>query len=132
MTRTTRWLRRRAVGAHALSAVLVESRRVGGQPLQRFVIHLGTIQVSERGMSDVRIASGGRAPRWAVAAFWDCVARKLDAVEEPFDREAVEDMIAARVPRPSLDAAVPIRGQDVFGSSIDATVVSSSSAGPPA
>jgi hypothetical protein len=98
MTRTDRYRGRCRIGAHALAAVLVESRRVNGSPRQRFA-HLGTVQVWENGYGDVSVASGGRAERMAVVRFWEQVARKLDAVQGLRDRETVETMISARVPR---------------------------------
>ena len=100
MTRTGRFRGRYQIGAHALIAVLVESRRVNGSPRQRFVAHLGSIQVWENGRGDVAIGTGGRAYRAAILGFWARVSRELDAIEEPYDRDAVEAKISASVPRP--------------------------------
>jgi hypothetical protein len=100
MTRTGRFSGRYHIGAHALTAVLVESRRVNGSPRQRFVAHLGTIEVWETERGDVAIGTGGRAHQGAVLNFWACVCRRLGAVEEPYDRDVVEASIAANVPRP--------------------------------
>ena len=110
LTRTTRIHGRFGIGGHALSAVLVESRRVAGKPRQRFVAHLGTIRVWDTmmGKGDVPIAGGGRAHHVDARGFWDSVSRKLDVIERAFDRDIVEAGIAARVPRlaPIPDLAV--------------------------
>ncbi len=90
----------RSPGAQALRGLLVETRRLGGKPRQRTLAYLGTVEVWENGLGQVAIGGGGRAYEWQVAAFWDRVSRKLDGLEEPFDRDAVEAMIAARVPGP--------------------------------
>ena len=102
MTRTNRYRGRLAIGAHALSAVLVECRRVNGTPRQRFLAHLGTIEVWENGRGDIAIGTGGRVYGPAVMAFWRRVSRKLDTLRVRCDRQAVERMIAAKVPRPSV------------------------------
>ena len=83
LTRTTRIHGRFGIGGHALSAVLVESRRVAGKPRQRFVAHLGTIRVWDAmmGKGDVPIAGGGRAHHVDARGFWDSVSRKLDVIE---------------------------------------------------
>ena len=47
MTRTNRYRGRFSIGAHALSAVLVECRRFEGKPRQRFLAQLGTIEVGK-------------------------------------------------------------------------------------
>lgn len=78
----------------------METRRVGGKPRQRTLAYLGTLQVWENGLGQVEIGGGGRAYEWQITAFWNRVSRKLDDLAEPFDRDAVEGMIAARVPRP--------------------------------
>ncbi len=102
LTRTTRSHGRFAIGGHALSVVLVESRRVAGRPRQRFVAHLATLRVwdAATGKGDVPMAGGGRACRTDARGFWECVSRKLDAIDRVFDRNVVEARIAARVPRP--------------------------------
>jgi hypothetical protein len=105
MTRTNRYLGRHRIGARALTGVLVECRRINGSPRQRFVAHLGTIRVSENGMGEVAIGTGGKARRADIVAFWDQVSRKLDAVEVPYDRDEVEAMVSAKVPRPDAPAA---------------------------
>ncbi len=100
MTRTDRYRGRFSIGAHALCAVLVECRRVNGKPQQRFLAHLGTIEVwDDAGTGDIAIGTGGRAKGPAVVMFWRRVSRKLDTLGLPSDRLAVEDMIAAKVPR---------------------------------
>jgi hypothetical protein len=100
MTRTGRCRGWNQIGAHALTAVLVESRRVNGSPRQRFIAHLGTIRVWEQGRGEVAIGTGGQAWWAEIIAFWDRLSRKLDALEEPPDRDAVEAMVSANVPRP--------------------------------
>ena len=100
MTRTGRYRGRCEIGAHALSAALVESVRVNGSPRQRFVAHLGTVRVWENGRGQVAIGRGRASPS-DLMSFWRSVAAKLDALNEPFDREVVESMIGATVPRPS-------------------------------
>jgi hypothetical protein len=100
MTRTDRYRGRFSIGAHALSAVLVECRRVYGKPHQRFLAHLGTIEVwDDAGIADIAIGTGGRAKWPAVVMFWRRVSRKLDTLGLLCDRLAVEKMIAAKVPR---------------------------------
>lgn len=99
LTRTGRFRGRCLIGAHALSAVLVESQRVNGSPRQRFVAHLGTVRVWENGRGQVEIGTG-RALHSEVMGFWGRVCRSLDGVEEHFDRDVVEAMIGATVPRP--------------------------------
>lgn len=63
LTRTTAYHGRFGIGGYALSAALVESRRVAGRPRQRFVAHLATVRVwdASTGRGDVPIAGGGRA-----------------------------------------------------------------------
>jgi hypothetical protein len=51
-------------------------------------------------MGEVTIGSGGQARQAEIIAFWHRVSRKLDTIPEPLDRDAVEAMVAARVPRP--------------------------------
>jgi len=103
MTRTNRYRGRFSIGTHALSAVLVECRRVNGKPRQRFLAHLGTIEVwDDVGRGDIAIGTGGRASRPAVVVFWRRVYRKLDTLRVHCDRQAVEGMIAAKVPRLSV------------------------------
>ena len=99
MTRTGSLTGRYPIGAHALTAVLVESRRVNGSPRQRIIASLGTIHVWEDGRGEVAVGTGGRARMGDVIGFWDRVSQLLDTVEQP-DRDAVEKMIATRVPRP--------------------------------
>ncbi len=100
MTRTNRCRGRFSIGTHALSAVLVECRRVEGKPRQRFIAQLGTIEVwDDDGRGDIAIGTGGRASWPCVVAFWQRVSRKLNTLRVPCDRRVVEGMIAARVPR---------------------------------
>ncbi len=103
LTRTTRFHGRFVIGGHALSAVLVESRRVVGGPRQRFVAHLATLRVwdAATGRGDVPVAGGGRAYRVDARGFWEGVSLKLDVIGAAFDRDIVEARIAARVPRPA-------------------------------
>lgn len=103
MTRTDRHRGRYCIGAHALTAVLVESRRVDGKSRQRFLAYLGTIEVwddSRRG--DIAIGTGGRAKWPAVVMFWQRVSRQLDALPVWCNRQSVEEMLAAKVPRLSM------------------------------
>jgi hypothetical protein len=101
-----RWKKRRMTEhGYTLSAVVAECRRVDGRPRQRFVAHLATLEVWENGFGDVAIGFGGRASRAVVSRFWNDVARKLDASEHVRDRDAVEAMIARRVPR-SVESSV--------------------------
>ncbi|MHC4128747.1 MAG: hypothetical protein ACYTE6_07535 [Planctomycetota bacterium] len=46
------------------------------------------------------IGNGGQARQSGIIAFWDRLSRKLDTIAEPYDRAAVEAMVASRVPRP--------------------------------
>lgn len=100
MTRAARGRGPCPIGAHALACVLVECRRVNGRPRQKFVARLGTLQVWENGRGEVAIGTGGRAYPAAIIAFWDRLSRKLDALKVPHDRDAVEAMISANLPRP--------------------------------
>ena len=100
MTRTDRHRGRYHLDTHALTAVLVESRRDAGRPRQRFVAHLATMWVWNNASEGMEIGTGGRASEAEITAFWVRVAQKLDAIEEPFDRDAVETRISANVPRP--------------------------------
>ncbi len=100
MTRTGRYRGRHQTGARALTGVLVESRRVNGSPRQRFVAPLGTVRVWEQGRGEAAIGTGGQACQAEIIAFWDRLSRKLDAIEEPYDRDAAEAMASANVPRP--------------------------------
>jgi hypothetical protein len=108
LTRTTRFHGRHSKRGHALSAVLVESRRVAGSPRQRFVAHLATLQVwdTATGKGDVSIARGGLAYRHEAEIFWERVSGTLDAIGQAFDRDLVEARIAARVPRDPAYSAV--------------------------
>jgi hypothetical protein len=106
LTRTQRCQGSHQTGAHALTGVVVESRRVNGRPRQRFVAYLGTITVWDNGWGEVAIETGGRAFRFEITGFWDRLSRKLDSIEAPLDRDAVEAMVAANVPRPGLASAV--------------------------
>ena len=83
---------------------MVECHRVNGRPRQRFVAHLGTIQVWENGMGEVPIGTGGRAYPAVIIGFWHRLSRKLDALQVLHDRGAVEAKVSAVVPRP--DAAM--------------------------
>ncbi len=100
MTRTGRYRGRCEIGAQALTAVLVESVRVNGSPRQRFVAHLGTVRVWENGRGQVAIGTGRASPS-DVRGFWGRVSVRLDAVQSPLDRDAVERMVAMTVPRPA-------------------------------
>ena len=106
MTRALRYSGRRDIGAFALTAVLVECRRVGGRPRQRFVAHLGTVRVWKNGLGEVAVAGGGSAFTSDVRSFWTDVARKLNAVNESYDRAAIEA---------SIDAVVTARGPSLGG-----------------
>jgi hypothetical protein len=55
-------------------------------------------------MGEVPIGSRGRAYPAVIIAFWDRLSWKLDALQVPHDRGAVEAKVSAVVPRP--DAAM--------------------------
>lgn len=75
---------------YALDAVLVESRRVDGQPRQRHVGHLASIREHE-------LIAGWP---YALDRFWAAVERRLIALAVPEgDRDRVRDTLAKRVPR---------------------------------
>ena len=77
-----------AAGARR-AAVLVECRRVGGQPRQRVVRYLGSIREERLGSVAAR------------ARFWQGVDEKLGAVPlTPSERTRAEAALAAVVPRP--------------------------------
>ena len=76
-----------------LSAVLVESRREGGRPRQKFIRHLGSVRQSSLGLV---LATG---------SFWKRVDQSLGALDlSPEERRAIEARIALRVPRPEPEA----------------------------
>jgi hypothetical protein len=99
------------IGAHALACVLVECRRVNGRPRQKFVARLGTLQIWENGRGEVAIGTGGHAHAAAIIAFWDRLSRKLDALKVPHDRDAVETMVSAKVPRPDDEMRARVGGR---------------------
>lgn len=74
----------------ALVAVVVESRRIGGQPRQRLVKYVGSIR-----LDDVHLPSARRE-------FWDRAAVRL-AQFTPEARKRLEDAIAAKIPRPPAE-----------------------------
>ncbi len=103
MTRTNRYRGRFSIGAHALSASLVECRRVDGKPRQRFLAYLGTIEVwDDVGAGDIAIGTGGCAKWPAVVMFWQGVCRQLDTLRVRCDSHSVYGMICAKVPRVSV------------------------------
>ncbi len=90
-----RWQRRRRVrrgkSSPLLTAVLVESRRVDGDPRQRTIAYLGGIREA---YVDVR--------EWEHRAFWRGVDERLDALGlDPEVRARVEASVEARVRRVS-------------------------------
>ncbi len=101
MTRTNRCRGRFSIGTHALSAVLVECRRVDGKPRQRFIAQLGTIEVWDYdGRGDIAIGTGGRASWPCVVAFWRRVSQKLDTLRVPCDRLVPAVDTLSTVPMP--------------------------------
>ncbi len=88
-----RWQRRRRVRkgrkSPLLTAVLVESRRVNGQPRQHVVAYLGGIREAYIDVSE-----------WQHRAFWRRVDDRLDELElDPDTRARIEASVAARVRR---------------------------------
>ncbi len=87
-----RWQRRRRKrygGSPLLTAVLVESRRVDGDPRQRTVAYLA-------GIREKFIGEHERAHR----KFWRKVDERLDELAlDPATRARIEAGVAARVPR---------------------------------
>ncbi len=90
-----RWQRKKRVDrdkwGQLLCAVLVESRRVDGEPRQRTIAYLGSIREG-----CIESALG-----WHVE-FWHDVARRLDQLGDglaPDEREKVEAALAKRVRR---------------------------------
>ena len=75
-------------------AILVESARVGGKPVQRHIAYLG-------GITDSSIAIlHQRCFFWdGIAAGFDKLGKKVSAA----DRKNLEAVIAAKVPRPSAE-----------------------------
>ena len=87
--------------SYALTAALVESKRVNGTPRQRFVAHLGTLKVWDNGVGDVVMGSGGKSYQAVVVSFWRDVEKRLDALGDVIpDREQIMLKIAEVVPRP--------------------------------
>ena len=88
-----RWQRRGRVrtgkASPLMSAVLVDSRRVGGKPRQKVVAYLG-------GIRETRINVSERYHR----EFWQSVDDRLDALQlDPDIRERIEASIESRVRR---------------------------------
>lgn len=92
-----RWKRRRMTGPYlpdgsqyAISAVLVESRRVNGKPRQKVIKHLGCIR--ESGIIHVGHRIG----------FWQTAAAAFKALNLPPEQQhAIEQALQKRVPFPS-------------------------------
>ena len=81
---------RKRIGSPLLTAVLVESHRVGGKPRQRTVAYLA-------GILEVRI--GSRHQRHH-ERFWNSVDARLDELGlDPYVRANIETSVAARVTR---------------------------------
>ena len=79
-----RWQKRHAKRWDLITAALIESARVDGQPRQRHVAYLGSVRIN-------------RAIR-----FWQRVDACLDKLDvTATDRHKIEAMLAAEVPRPS-------------------------------
>jgi hypothetical protein len=92
-----RWKRRKMVGKflpagphYALSAVLVESRRVDGKPRQKVIKHLGCIRESAIVYPGHRIS------------FWRTAAAAFKALALPAEQQrTIELVLHARVPFPT-------------------------------
>jgi len=74
----------------ALVAVVVESRRIGGQPRQRLVQYVGSIRLDDLHLPSARLE------------FWDRAAVRL-AQFTPEAGKRLEDAIAAKIPRPPAE-----------------------------
>ncbi len=71
-----------------------------GSPGSLYLAYLGTIEVwDDVGTGDIAVGTGGRAKWPSVVMFWQRVSRQLDTLGGRCDRQAVEGMIAAKVPR---------------------------------
>ena len=97
----------RPQGCYALTATLVESKRVNGKPRQRHVAYLGTITVWDdlpwygESWRTLPIGTGGVACESHTVSFWDDVRKRLDALNGRVGRKRIMASIAATVPRPN-------------------------------
>ena len=87
--------------SYALTAALVESKRVNGSPRQRFVAYLGTIQVWDDREQDAVIGTGGTSYEDDIVKFWRDVGKRLDGLGDAVPgRKQIESKIAKVVRRP--------------------------------
>ena len=104
-----RWKTRRgkALGDHlTLTAVLLESHRIDGQPRQKYVARLGTLRVLDELLpyqdpDEYTRVDGGIAHIARVIWFWNGLTEQLDALDLREQRQAIESQIASRVPKPT-------------------------------
>ena len=103
-----RWKARRRMGRDefALTAILLESRRIDGQPRQRYVVGLGTLRVQQQPLAEhaehLTEVHGGFAYIWQVIEFWNKIAGCLDDQDLITDqRQSIESEIVSRIPKPT-------------------------------
>ncbi len=97
-TRTGRRPRRRSESGDSLYCVLVESLRVGGEPRQKVICYLGSLD------------EGNREKLWLRVDFWDVVSAKLDRLQlKAAERTKLEDEIGRVVARVPEDEVVAFK-----------------------
>ena len=100
-----RWKTRRTMGRDevALTAILLESRRIDGQPRQKYLAGLGTLRVQQQPLAEhFAEVHGGFAYIWRVIRFWNKIAGCLDDQDLDADqRLSIESEIASRIPKPT-------------------------------
>ena len=83
-------------GSVTLTAVLLESRRIDGQPRQKYVARLGTLCVwANQDPGEYTRVDGGFAHSGAVIQFWHGLIERLDGLE-PEGRYALYRVPAER------------------------------------
>ena len=107
-----RWKpRRRKAGYNRgclfLTAVLLESRRVDGQPRQKYIAGLGTLRVQHQHLpkwdsQDLVEVHGGFTSIGDVIWFWHDLTECLDGLElSPKQRQVIESQVGSRIPKPT-------------------------------
>ena len=106
-----RWkTRRRKTGIYGgclcLNPILLESRRVDGQPRQKYIAGLGTLHVQHqlptRDPEEFVEVHGGFVRIAGVYWFWHDLAECLDGLKlAPERRQTIESEVASRIPKPT-------------------------------
>ena len=89
-------------GSVTLTAVLLESRRIDGQPRQKYVARLGKLCVwANQDPGEYTRVDGGFAHSGAVIQFWHSLTDRLDGLDLREQRQSIESQIASRIPQPT-------------------------------